>query len=309
MSCPPGYYSHTTPGSDTSECTDFCLPGFTDHDNDVSTPCHSCLPGYYADSVGRTGECTACRAGRFNDEQGADSNQYCEPCGQHQYSQPGSSACELAADFFACLDPGRQWSDFERLHISTSEGTRCTCRPGYYDAARVEIRCWKYDRKDDPADDVFNRDSLQDEAMRTQFDGADLSNWASTCVACLEDCVDCSRGSDWSNITIKEGFGLAAPQAEMPQTGRTTVDIFKCPLDGACLANLSFAHIFAGQDRLCDESSHRRSFIEEKDSVLWSMQFRLHIGCKRVLELRSPAGQLCAHHRRTRSRHGDWLSC
>eukprot|EP01043_Picozoa_sp_COSAG02_P046779 COSAG02_NODE_4411_length_5386_cov_8.551352_1_plen_1421_part_00 len=241
---------------ETYDSLEFCPPGFTDHDGDVTTPCLSCLPGYYADSVGHTGECTACPAGKFSKEQGASSSIACKSCGDdergQQYSESGASSCMLAAEFFACPDPGRQWSDFERLHVSTPEGRHCSCRNGYYDAAHVEIRCWQLDRKDDPEDDVFNRDSLQDEAARRRI-VEDMSKWASTCVMCPEDCVDCSRGSDWSNITIKEGFGLAAPRVEMTETYRTTVDIFTCPLDGACLGNLSLAQIFDGQDRLCDE--------------------------------------------------------
>eukprot|EP01046_Picozoa_sp_COSAG06_P009966 COSAG06_NODE_533_length_14542_cov_17.021325_10_plen_685_part_00 len=113
--------------------------------------------------------------------------------------------------------------------------------------------------EDNMRSDMLNKNSWLDIDMHTSLEGPDrVNDWDSTCVEC-PDCLDCSGGgSDWSDIKVKEGYGLAAKSVpDRTHVGRlsgaelTYLDVFKCPLEGACLADLTMADILRGRNRAC----------------------------------------------------------
>ena len=254
--CEPGQY---TPGgiSPAAQCA-YCPEGFADTDQDPATPCEPCAAGFYTETVGHAGPCLQCAAGKFSKNMQAISAAACQDCDTFTYSVNGSARCLSRTEFFQCNDETRQEPNFflmpelcrpdEWLNQSVlpSQCYECSCRADYYDALPFEINCWTFDKKEQgPHNDILNDASVRD-IHAHHFEGKNKADWKSTCVHCPA-CVDCSAGSDWEQITIKAGYSLA-----LEGVGKQNVlDVFKCPLDGSCLANLSIAEVLDGTNRKC----------------------------------------------------------
>ena len=254
VACSSG--EHSAGGESPAGLCIRCGVGSTDHDGDPRTACIVCTAGTYTDSVAHHGPCIGCEAGRYSPNAGATSIELCEECKRGQYSDAAADECEVAVLFFSCPDAPRQISDFDRLKV---ERKGCSCNEGWYDAASIEVRCWEMGLKDDVRSDMLNKKSWLDIDMHNSLEGLNrVNDWDSTCVEC-PDCLDCSGGSsDWSDIKIKEGYGLVAESVpNRTHFGRlsgaelTYLDVFKCPLEGACLADLTMADILQGRNRAC----------------------------------------------------------
>ena len=254
LQCPPGRYSAggTSPGA---LCTQ-CPIGQSDHDNDPTSPCQSCVPGKYTESTAHRGKCIECEAGRFNPNAGATSIENCEECKTDEQSEAGAADCEPPELFFSCDDPSRQVSDFERYHVMRKG---CSCKPGYYNAAAIEIRCWEMAYKKDVKLDMLNEPSWLDIELHNRVESRGRLYWPSTCVKCPK-CMDCSTTSDWDDIKIKEGYGLVAESvANFNRTFEDRLskprymDVFQCPLFGSCLEGLTLGDLLRGKTRACGQ--------------------------------------------------------
>ena len=255
VACEPGQY--TQGGESPMGRCAYCDGGFADTDYNATTRCEPCAAGSYTESVGHAGACLQCAAGKFSaaPEEERTSAETCQNCAILHYSDEGSSACQTQAEYFTCPDEARQTSNFELLtelcrpdvdqSDLPSQCYECSCQAEHYDASSYDINCWKFDKKELPEDDLLNDLSVRDIHAHL-FEGKEKTKWKSTCVRCPA-CVNCSLGSSWEQITIKEGYGLAS---EGIGEGNV-LDVFTCPRDGSCLGNLSIADVLAGQDRKC----------------------------------------------------------
>eukprot|EP01046_Picozoa_sp_COSAG06_P026933 COSAG06_NODE_2347_length_7032_cov_6.408193_2_plen_2258_part_01 len=221
VACEPGQY--TQGGKSPMGRCAYCDEGFADTDDDATTRCVLCAAGSYTESVGHAGACLQCAAGKFSTapEGERTSAETCRNCATNRYSDEGSSACQISDEFFTCPDDKRQISNFD-LHeelcrpngewvnqsVLPSQCYGCSCTSEHYDASSFEINCWNFDKKELPEDDLLNDLSVRDIHAHL-FEGEEKTEWKSTCIRC-PDCVDCSKGSSWEQITIKEGYGLAS---------------------------------------------------------------------------------------------------
>lgn len=149
------------------------------------------------------------------------------------------TTCLIEEAGFECPDKTRQ----------LQKGNGCECLPGFYDVSLFEINCWETEQSDDPANDLLNYPFVSDKNAKIESEGNNSAWWKSTCVKCPA-CVDCSRGSNWADITVNEGFGLTIDEVGLEVS---TIDIFKCPLEGSCLAGVNFDEIIAGETRKCGD--------------------------------------------------------
>ena len=148
--------------------------------------------------------------------------------------------CLIEEMGFECPDKKRQ--------LLTEGG--CECEPGYYDATDFEIHCWETTQKQTPGDDLLNLPFVTDIANKFQLEGNSSELWKSTCIAC-PSCVDCSRSSQWADIAVNEGYSVSISSVD---DETEVVDIFKCPMQESCLANVTFAEIVEGKTRKCSEA-------------------------------------------------------
>ena len=119
------------------------------------------------------------------------------------------------------------------------------CESGFYNAWQgspvtpLEIYCWSGSWHSKPHKGQLNQGVVR------ALDGATCaaSAAAGNCTLCVRcpSCVLCSEDS-WNTarnnavapaIMVQRGFGLVAPQSDVPRLGR--LDLLKCPENRSCL--------------------------------------------------------------------------